>query len=346
MDRPAFSYMVSLRAAKADATLGPPRYLKLDATGAVVAQMPVTAWRKDLLAGCGKNAQGQPAGDLLLFVHGFNVSFDHARAGDVDNLKGLAAAGWKGVYVSYDWPSFGDVLDYYKDRSNARASANGFIDTVIALFVRLLDPDCDLSVGVMAHSMGAFVVREAFTWAHQDTKTNSKSWSVSQLILVAGDVSQGSLSKSQPGGEWISTYVGRTTCYSNRFDSVLQVSDLKNGEPTPRTGRVGLPIDAPASFCNVDTSALFSSLPLDLAQQVNPATPHCYYFGRSEFWRDAVLTLSGGIDRHAIPTRIDVTASGGPDRFTLRTDAYPDDKYAVVLRLANPDWSELKSGGA
>ena len=219
-----FSYMISVRGAKDDTALGPPRYLKLDVSGEVVAQMSVSAWRKDLLASAPKRADGEPTGDLLLFVHGFNVSFDHARKGDVDNLEGLVSAGWEGVYVSYDWPSFGNVLDYYKDRSNARISANALIDNAIALFVQMLNPECDLTVSVMAHSMGAFVVREAFTWAHQDTKVNAKSWTISQLILVAGDVSQGSLSASQPGGEWIGGYVGRTTCYTNKFDSVLQIS--------------------------------------------------------------------------------------------------------------------------
>lgn len=121
---------------------------------------------------------------------------------------------------------------------------------------------------------------------------------------------------------------------------------MKNGEPTPRVGRVGLPVDAPKSFCNVDTSDLFASLHLDLQQDLNPATPHCYYFSQPQFWRDAVLTLGGGIDRHAIPTRVDNTVPGGPDRFTLRTDAYPDDRYAAVLKLANPDWSKLQSRGA
>ena len=326
------AFMISLRAKTDDAKIGPARYLRIEANG---AQTPLsaTAWRKALLDSfTEKTPQGLPRGDLLFYVHGFNVSFKDAVKGDAKNRGKLAAQGWTGVYVSFDWPSLGETLGYYADRSNARASANALIDSALAMFVSAMVPDCQVRVSIMAHSMGAFVVRQAFSWAYQDVKTNAKAWSISQLILVAGDVSQGSLSASQDGGRWFNKYVGRTTTYSNRFDSVLKISDLKNGEPTPRAGRVGLPVDAPDSFCNVDCSDLFNSLDLGLGAKINPATPHCFYFDQDAFWRDAVLTLEGGIDRHVIPTR---AAIGGPDnRFALKPKAISAADYRAALRLA------------
>ncbi len=326
------AFMISLRAKTDDSKIGPARYLRIEDDGAQTALSPA-AWRKAVLDSFTETTpQGQPRGDLLFFVHGFNVSFKHALNGDAENRAKLAAHGWTGVYVSYDWPSLGETLGYYADRSNARASANALIDSALSMFVAALTPDCQVRVSVMAHSLGAFVVRQAFSWAYQDTKTNAKAWSISQLLLVAGDIAQGSLSAGQDGGRWFNKYVGRTTTYSNRFDSVLQISDIKNGEPTPRAGRVGLPVDAPESFCNVDCSAFFAGLDFGLGKRINPATAHGFYFDQDAFWRDAVLTLEGGIDRHVIPTREAV--AGIDNRFSLKTEAISAADYATALRLA------------
>ncbi len=327
-------YMISLRDPDDQGKIATnPRFLAIDDQQTVVDLGGAEAWRQAILnAFPEKNAAGLPKGDLLFFVHGFNVSFEHSLAGDLGHMAGLKANGWDGVYASFDWPSAGSVTDYYKDRSTARASANALIDTALAQFVEALQPDCDVTLCVMAHSMGALVVRLAFSWAYQDTKVNRKAWQISQLILVAGDVAQGSLSETQDGGRWIDKYVGRTTSYSNNFDSVLKVSDIKNGEPTPRAGRVGLPVDAPASFCGVDCSALYSSIPFGPSDQLDPSTPHGFYFNRTEFWQDVVLTLEGGIDRAAIPTR---TATGVANRFGLQLAPMSDASYQTALKLAS-----------
>lgn len=327
-------YMISLRDPEDQGQIAAnPRFLAVDDHQTVTDLGDATAWRQAILnAFPERNETGLPKGALLFFVHGFNVNFDHALTGDLSHIQNLKANGWDGIYASFDWPSAGSVFDYYKDRSTARASANALIDTALAQFVDALQPACDVTLSVMAHSMGALVVRLAFSWAYQDTKINKKTWQVSQLLLVAGDVAQGSLSETQDGGRWIDKYVGRTTDYSNSYDSVLKVSDIKNGEPTPRAGRVGLPADAPASFCNVDCSALYSSIPMGPADQLNPATPHGFYFDRTEFWQDVVLTLAGGTDRAAIPTR---APTGVANRFTLELQPMAAADYETALRLAS-----------
>lgn len=328
------SYMITLRDANDEAKVAPPRYLVLDDNGAPQAIEGEAAWRDAILASFPKNKLGQASGDLLFFVHGFNVGFDHARNEHMANKAALIRNGWTGLLVSFDWPSYGEVLQYYGDRSNARLSANSLVDTALALFVATLAPDCDIRVSVMAHSMGALVVRLALTWAHQDPKTNSKAWNLSQVVLVAGDVAEGSLSATQDGGKWLDRYSGRTTSYANKFDSVLKISDVKNGDPTPRAGRVGLPDDAPASFCDVDTSAFYASLGLSLSDQFNPATPHTYYFGQDAFWQDVVLTLYGGIDRKAIPTRSIDPAAAVANRFLLQTKVMGAAPYALAVANA------------
>jgi hypothetical protein len=322
------SYMISLRQASDGAKLGTPRFLAVDDAGAT-APLGQSAWLKAVLDQFPK-VNGLPSGDLVFFVHGFNVGFASALRDHRDCMARLEKAGWPGKFISFDWPSFGSVLHYYDDRSLARQSANLLIDTAMAMFVRALNPACNVTVSVMAHSMGAFVVRQAFANAYQDTKINAKDWKIAQLLLVAGDVSQDSLSAAKEGGK-LTRYVGRTTLYSNRFDGVLQVSDVKNGDPTPRAGRVGLPADAPASFVGVDTSDFYSSLRLGLGDAFNPATPHTYYFGQDGFWRDVVLNLGGGLDRNVFPTR---DPTGPVNRFRLKTTAVPDADYANAVTHA------------
>lgn len=324
------SYMISLRdLAPNDAKLGPaPRFLALDDAGAPTP-MNQADWLAAVLAQF-PQAGGLPTGDLLLFVHGFNVGFASAVHDHLHHAAQLKAAGWPGHVVSFDWPSYGNPLEYYNDRSNARQSANLLIDTAMAMFVRSLDPRCDLTVAVMAHSMGAFVTRLAFASAYQDKKVNAKAWQISQLLFVAGDVAEASLSPTQDG-KWLDKYCGRTTSYSNRWDGVLQISDLKNGDPTPRAGRVGLPADAPASFVGVDTSDFYKSLNLGVGAAFNVATPHTYYFGQAQFWRDVVLTLGGGLDRNVFPTR---TALATRNRFVLNIAPPAPGEYEAALKHA------------
>jgi esterase/lipase superfamily enzyme len=325
------SYMISLRdVAPNDAHLGPaPRFLRLDDAGAATA-MTDQAWLNAVLAQFPQK-NGLPTGDLLLFVHGFNVGFASAVRDHLSYAAKLKAAGWTGHLVSYDWPSYGDPLKYYDDRSNARKSAEQLIDTAMTMFVRTLDPRCNLTVCVMAHSMGAFVVRRAFASAYQDKKVNAMAWQIAQLIFVAGDVAEASLSPSQDG-KWLDKYCARTTSYSNRWDGVLQISDLKNGDPTPRAGRVGLPDDAPASFVGVDTSDFYANLNLGLSAAFNVATPHTYYFGQDQFWRDVTLTLGGGLDRNVFPTR---QALAMRNRFDLDVGPPAPGVYEAALAHAS-----------
>ncbi len=59
----------------------------------------------------------------------------------------------------------------------------------------------------------------------------------------------------------------RFTNYSNRFDKVLGVSNMKRFGTAPWAGRVGLPADIPSKAVNVDCSEF---------QYKRPETIHIY----------------------------------------------------------------------
>jgi hypothetical protein len=170
-----------------------------------------------------------------------------------------------------------------------------------------------VNLHVLAHSMGCFVVQQAFVWSYQDVPP---SWKVGQVMMAAADVDASVFSASNFSATMFVAHAGRLTAYCNRYDKALTASDVKRLDLAPRMGRVGLPADAPAMMCEVDCSDLFEQAYPGLGPQLDPVTTHGFYFDRPEFWRDVVLTLAGGIDRSVFPTR-SLAVAAPPNRFEL-----------------------------
>ncbi len=92
--------------------------------------------------------------DVLVFVHGFNTSFDEAR---FRAAQIVADSRFGGVPVLFTWPSKSQVLGYVSDKDSATASRDAMQDL-------LSDLAATPGVGkihVLAHSMGGWVAMEA-----------------------------------------------------------------------------------------------------------------------------------------------------------------------------------------
>ena len=230
--------------------------------------------------------------------------------------------------ISFDWPLDGLVFAYLPDRLHARASANALVTSGIKLLEAAQQDDCTINVHVMAHSMGCFVVQQAFVWAYQDVPPR---WKVAQVMFVAGDVDESVFAADNPTAKAFSKYAGRFTAYCNRYDKALLVSNAKRLDLAPRMGRVGLPPQAPDAFVEVDCADLFDKLFPGGGAQLDPGLTHGFYFKQNEFWRDAVLTLAGGLDRNAIPTR---EATDVASRFDLNPNGISMQAYQKALAQA------------
>jgi esterase/lipase superfamily enzyme len=92
--------------------------------------------------------------DVLLYVHGFNTSYDEARF----RLAQIADDGrFGGVAALYTWPAAGSLFDY----GVAKESATIARDALSKLIHRLSEvPDVG-RVHILAHSMGAWLAMEA-----------------------------------------------------------------------------------------------------------------------------------------------------------------------------------------
>ncbi|HLK24576.1 MAG TPA: alpha/beta fold hydrolase [Caulobacteraceae bacterium] len=331
-------HMITLRAVDDPDAVGPPRYISFDTADGMDRNLAQGEWVHEVLELFppapevdGPALAPRRTGDLLFLVHGFNVDHAAAKAFHFQCKGGLADAGWRGEVVSYDWPSDGLVFAYLPDRSNARAAASGLVTSGIALLESTQRNDCAINVHVLAHSMGAFVMQQAITWAYQDVPPG---WKIGQVITAAADVDHSVFSAGAPTANALAQHAGRLTAYCNAYDKALMVSNAKRLDLAPRMGRVGLPDDAPALMCEVDCSAYFAKQFPDLGAQLSPVTTHCFYFSQTEFWRDVVLTLAGGIDRSVIPTRLPDPTKPIANRYILNPAGIGDDAYGAALGAA------------
>jgi len=258
-----------------------------------------TSWFADVQAAAG--AQGIEKGHIVFFVHGFNTEQYEMLERHRKIRTGLEAQGFKGVVVSFDWPSDGSVLGYCADIRDARLSADKLFKHGITQFSALQRPDCEHNIHILAHSMGSLVVREAFDYADDDHKTAQRSWSVSQVALVAADISSKSMRSGSSKSSSLLRHCARLTNYCSPFDDVLSISEVKRIGVSRRLGRVGLPSDHSEKAVNLYCGSYYRDHQSDFGEGVGIS--HRWYFDSPRFYEDLFHTFMGKLDREVIPTR-------------------------------------------
>ncbi len=264
------------------------------------AQSSRNKWATRVLADAGKGVPKGKLGNILVFVHGYNNSQQTVMERHRRLRDDLSAGGFKGVVVSFDWPSGDKGLFYLEDLVDANKSAFQLVGDAIMLLAGLQVPNCKVNIHILAHSMGAYVTREAFTAADDADDLAGKTWYTSQVMLIAGDISSGSLSEDEHRSNGLYRNCTRLTCYSNRHDGVLALSNVKRAGVKPRAGRVGLPDDAPSKAVNVDCGDYWTTIPM--SQKVIGNREHSWHIGDPVFTKDMIDTMNG-IDREVMVTR-------------------------------------------
>lgn len=160
-----------------------------------------------------KSTNAVKSGDVLLFVHGFNVKFEGAvkRAAQVsyDINPDLQP-------VVFSWPSIGDPLKYNRDFGRALDS----IDDFEKFMLKLVASTQGKRIHILAHSMGSKVVIPALGRLYSShSKLLDKK--LGNIILAAPDF---------PRETFILKYkaafskFGRATIYMSSEDKALRVS--------------------------------------------------------------------------------------------------------------------------
>lgn len=191
------------------------------------------------------------SGHALVFVHGYNTSFDNAVFRTAQIAYDLK---FDGAPFLYSWPSGGGIASYTYDRESSGQSVpflREFLQTVV-------DDTGAKAVSVIAHSMGnqpTLQVLKDLKAARPDGVT------ISQVILAAPDVDRDNFENI---AREIRGLADGVTLYAAANDRALGVSRRFNGG-VPRAGDV--PASGPLVVAGVDTidvtSASMDSLGLN-----------------------------------------------------------------------------------
>lgn len=118
--------------------------------------------------------------DSLLFIHGYNQTFE-AAARDAALLS--SGAGFSGHGVLFSWPSRGGLLDYGYDRESAMLARDHLADALRAI----LGDAAGARLNIVAHSMGTLATLEALR-AYRDRYGEAGLERVGAIVFAAPDL--------------------------------------------------------------------------------------------------------------------------------------------------------------
>jgi len=185
------------------------------------------AWIEEIRDLADGKADGKVGGDVLIFVHGYNNDPKVIRDQQLQLGKDLAAEQWRGVVVSFDWPSADSTLNYLEDRKDAARVSQELVASGIRPLAANQATGCQTNVHLVGHSTGAYVIMGAFAQSEKDGKLFKQDWRIAQTAFIGGDVGVGSVAEDSEWAAPMFKRVMRLTNYQNPFDHVLAASNAK-----------------------------------------------------------------------------------------------------------------------
>ncbi len=219
--------------------------------------------------------------DLLVFVHGYNVSFEDAavRAAQV-----VADLNFDGSVLLFSWPSAASVTAYVRDQQSARNAGYQLL-RVLRNHAVAAQPD---RLSLLAHSMGAEVAGKALTLTSPADPTPH----LNQIVLAAPDVDARVFKREILPR--LATHAEHITLYASSDDDALRASRLVNG-----AGRLGLGGDSLVVVDGMDT--------IDASRVTADVLGHTL-FGNQGFLADLAVLLADGkspAERRLLPAKKD-----------------------------------------
>jgi esterase/lipase superfamily enzyme/TRAP-type C4-dicarboxylate transport system substrate-binding protein len=151
-------------------------------------------------------------GNLVLFIHGFNNTFDFAVRRAIAFAEDF---GIVGPVLVYSWPSFGAESGYAYDMGSViftRAYTKGLVEALMR--------EKDLSnISVLAHSMGSQIALQVMEFAAASQRT------IDAVVLVAPDVPRDNFLQ---GITLHGASAKLATLYANEHDRALLLSKSVN----------------------------------------------------------------------------------------------------------------------
>lgn len=182
--------------------------------------------------------------DVLIYIHGFNVSWVDA-VGSALSLQEMLNHSPEGdpkqhvQVVLFSWPSDGMALpfvSYKSDRSEAAGSGNAVgrgilkVRDYLASLRRSEEELCKQDLHLLCHSMGNYLLQNALERCDAFTPGNALPRIFEHIFLCSPDVDDTALEEGQPLGR-LHEMARSVSVYHNRGDVALVVSDYTKGNP-------------------------------------------------------------------------------------------------------------------
>jgi esterase/lipase superfamily enzyme len=182
-----------------------------------------------------------PSKAILLYVHGYNMSFAETAMRTAQLAHDL---GFPGLPFFFSWPSAGQVTGYLRDAESAQLSEDAF-DQVLDDLSRLAAGE----IYVIAHSMGSRLVSQALRSRVDKGKSTAH---LRELLLAAPDINA-DLFRTTIAPRLKAMQGTQTTVYASSSDLALMASKAVHGYR--RVGDTAGGVFVYPGFDTVDASA-------------------------------------------------------------------------------------------
>lgn len=178
----------------------------------------------DFVADLRAMVAASPQRALLMMVHGFRTDFDLALRATAFLAHILDV---DAPILVFDWPgNQGQSLGGYRRAQGAAQASGAELAAALRLVVREVQPE---RLWLMANSMGAEVVVDAFHALRQDLALADPGLAIDELILTAPDVDRARFNEAFRDG--LEAIARHTTVYVSSNDRALLVSRVINRGP-------------------------------------------------------------------------------------------------------------------
>ena len=196
------------------------------------------------------------ASDVLVYIHGFNVSWVAAAATALalqTRLNGtrIADAAQSVAVVLFSWPSDGAAVpwvSYRSDRSDAEGSGKAVGRAILKMrdFLIKLRAEaragtaelCKQDIHLLCHSMGNYVLQQALVRVAEFSPGHVLPRLFDYIFMCAPDVDDAAFEDGQPLAA-LPQIARQISIYHNRNDLAMTISDTTKGNPE-RLGTAGL----------------------------------------------------------------------------------------------------------
>jgi esterase/lipase superfamily enzyme len=193
------------------------------------------------------SVDSSPRRELLVFIHGYRVSFDDAlrRTAQI-----AADVKFPGAAVCYSWPSSGALLAYAADENNVEWTVPHFKE----FLTQLREQSGADAINLVGHSMGTRALGDALREFARETEEENKLFN--QVVLAAPDIDAAVFRRDIAPA--LTKTANRVTLYASSNDQALMAS--RKLHAYPRAGESGANLVVAPGLDTIDVSAIDTSL--------------------------------------------------------------------------------------